>query len=550
MRAALRLSLLIAPLGALPFACSLDAAGVDPSGGVAGPGSTGAGGMIVQAASSGAGGSGGAGGAGGMGGAAGMADPACGDTILNPSEQCDDGNLEDGDGCSIECIIEPGETCPGSKVMLSPAGLTVTGDTAAASHDAVSIGCATAGSAARDYVYAVVPQVGGTLVATLSSAFTKSLYVRRECNGLKEPYELTCDVGLGLAGIQLWVFPGVTYYIFVDGQAAGDEGPFALDLRLYPCGDGVVQGLEQCDDPADSSCIGCLACAGPKEYLSPASRHCYYLEGDTEVSWYQARRECVVRGGDLATIGSWAERGLVDFLTTEDTWVGANDIVTEGAYTWATGAPFRFADWASGQPDSSGDEDCAHVTSNGEMNDNNCANDDAFLCERIPTGGCGDGIAQGIEECDDGNSVDADGCSKCVVDCAQGEFKDAGSRHCYRVVTGETKNFDDAAADCATWGGAPGLGHLVSIQSLPEQDFINNLISQPAYLGATDAATEATFLWPNDEPLIYSAWAQNEPNNANGTEHCAIMLGNGPWNDSECDVLRPYVCERDAAGTD
>jgi cysteine-rich repeat protein len=36
----------------------------------------------------------------------------CGDGVLNDSEQCDDHNRVDGDGCSSNCMIEPNSTCP------------------------------------------------------------------------------------------------------------------------------------------------------------------------------------------------------------------------------------------------------------------------------------------------------------------------------------------------------------------------------------------------------------------------------------------------------
>src|SRR6185295_8514255 len=32
--------------------------------------------------------------------------PGCGDGILQAGEQCDDGNLKDGDGCSATCTLE------------------------------------------------------------------------------------------------------------------------------------------------------------------------------------------------------------------------------------------------------------------------------------------------------------------------------------------------------------------------------------------------------------------------------------------------------------
>ena len=37
-------------------------------------------------------------------------DPVCGDGTPDPGEQCDDGNLDDGDGCTSTCSFEPGAT--------------------------------------------------------------------------------------------------------------------------------------------------------------------------------------------------------------------------------------------------------------------------------------------------------------------------------------------------------------------------------------------------------------------------------------------------------
>ena len=39
------------------------------------------------------------------------APPLCGDSLLAASEQCDDGNGADGDGCSLACAIEEGWIC-------------------------------------------------------------------------------------------------------------------------------------------------------------------------------------------------------------------------------------------------------------------------------------------------------------------------------------------------------------------------------------------------------------------------------------------------------
>jgi cysteine-rich repeat protein len=39
------------------------------------------------------------------------ADGVCGDGRISATEECDDGNHSDGDGCSTECTVEPGWTC-------------------------------------------------------------------------------------------------------------------------------------------------------------------------------------------------------------------------------------------------------------------------------------------------------------------------------------------------------------------------------------------------------------------------------------------------------
>jgi cysteine-rich repeat protein len=44
-------------------------------------------------------------GAGGNGGAGGE-EPLCGNANLDASEQCDDGNADDGDGCSSDCLVQ------------------------------------------------------------------------------------------------------------------------------------------------------------------------------------------------------------------------------------------------------------------------------------------------------------------------------------------------------------------------------------------------------------------------------------------------------------
>jgi cysteine-rich repeat protein len=62
--------------------------------------------------------------------------PTCGNGILNPGEQCDDGNTFDGDGCSSQCTIESCFTCTGQPSRCSPSAA----GTACDDHNACTVG--------------------------------------------------------------------------------------------------------------------------------------------------------------------------------------------------------------------------------------------------------------------------------------------------------------------------------------------------------------------------------------------------------------------------
>ena len=48
--------------------------------------------------------------------------PVCGNGIIGPGEDCDDGNNDDGDGCSLTCTVEPGCECTGEPSVCTCCG--------------------------------------------------------------------------------------------------------------------------------------------------------------------------------------------------------------------------------------------------------------------------------------------------------------------------------------------------------------------------------------------------------------------------------------------
>ncbi len=72
------------------------------------------------------------------------------------------------------------------------------------------------------------------------------------------------------------------------------------------------------------------------------------------------------------------------------------------------------------------------------------------------------------------------------------------------------------------------------------------IVGLDTWLGATDAVTEGTFLWPDNTPLVFANFRAGEPNNGAGTgqEDCLIIEGGkgGTWDDRNCGFTLPFVC--------
>ena len=108
-------------------------------------------------------------------------------------------------------------------------------------------------------------------------------------------------------------------------------------------------------------------------------------------------------------------------------------------------------------------------------------------------------------------------------------------------------------SDCYTWKEAKNLcetmgGHLATITSKEENDFINKLTSNNyAFIGCTDEEKEGTWKWITGEKFSYTNWSSGQPDNYNQLEHFGEIKLNGTWNDfpDTSDYTRGFVLEID-----
>ncbi len=124
--------------------------------------------------------------------------------------------------------------------------------------------------------------------------------------------------------------------------------------------------------------------------------HVYFF-CEMSVTWPEARRACQAAGTDLAIIDDEAENAFVAANLSATSWVGANDIDSEGTFVWITPgtdgfgvAHVSFTAWATFTPDNCGgvfgQQDCVRVDASGKWNDSACEGGCtegtfAFVCE-------------------------------------------------------------------------------------------------------------------------------------------------------------------------
>ena len=66
-------------------------------------------------------------------------------------------------------------------------------------------------------------------------------------------------------------------------------------------------------------------------------------------------------------------------------WLGLNDVSTEGNFTWADRGEGNFTAWAKNQPNNLNEEDCVHALGlryNYEWNDVKCSDCHQYTCKK------------------------------------------------------------------------------------------------------------------------------------------------------------------------
>ena len=213
--------------------------------------------------------------------------------------------------------------------------------------------------------------------------------------------------------------------------------------------------------------------------------------------------------GHLATITSQSENDFVANLVPNDTnaWIGLTDRVNEGEFNWVTGETFTYTNWDTSQPDNhNNNED--YVEFRGGSDKWNDINDD-------------NGITSGYVIEYSGNLHNA--------------VYNTDNGHYYRLVDAPAIAWTDAktAAENHIYYGLNG--HLVTITSQAENDFVADMLShdlRAVWMGLSDADNEGVYRWVTNEPYNYTNWDPGEPDDFNHSEdYIQFLEYSDKWND-------------------
>jgi len=326
----------------------------------------------------------------------------CGDGLLVAgTEECDDGNEDDADGCSSMCAVEAGWTCTSLPCEGSQCGFEC-GDGWRVGEELEDGNCDDGNLQNFD---------GCSGTCSVECGFTCTSPSTEE-SGSGDVCSASCGDGV-LAGEE----------ICDDGNTQEGDGCSSICQHEIgwlcaatscgkttcrsTCGDGILVGEEECDDGGEIDLDGCSSLCKVECGYSCESEGapCLPTCGDEILSYSEACEDGNTQSGD----------GCSDTCSVEAGWV------VEDGWQWC-GVTIQLSKCGDGV-----------VKENEECDDGNeasfdgcsweCTVECGWTCTSEASepsacrGICGDKMRRGAEDCDDGNTIATDGCSpECSVE--------------------------------------------------------------------------------------------------------------------------------------
>jgi len=256
--------------------------------------------------------------------------------------------------------------------------------------------------------------------------------------------------------------------------------------------------------------------------------NCYYISYD-RLKWEEAESFCAHFGngnGHLASIENVIEANFItDKLGSMDgadnVWSGGNNLEDGMTWVWSDGKRFNYTNWKPGSPNNLSDNQCIVVDkTTGKWSNENCHQPKRFMCKFSQTSNPSSTIIP--------PSTSPMRCPSCKTgyEMYQG--------FCYKIVN-VLLTWNEAENGCVQEGG-----HLASVHSIVENNFIRGLVlAQPAdptpdgciqapwlWIGFNDPLHNLNYTWSDGTNVTLTNWYPGYPaalSCGSAGVYCAIM---------------------------
>ena len=264
-------------------------------------------------------------------------------------------------------------------------------------------------------------------------------------------------------------------------------------------------------------------CDGGKRFEVGSRSYCAYEDPQT---WESSERRCASSGGHLLTFDTEVTSAAVHSALGSPlgagraAWIGL-ELKVKGKpgpneWKWSSGEPVKEASWNAGEPnDFDHKEACGEwLVADGRWNDTRCELRQRYLCGSLP----GKPL-----RCNGGRAFDAGTASYCL--------------------NATERSFAEAKRACTSDGGQLAELKTSELNRSVRESMASRFAATSMWIGLTDASEEGSWSWVSGAPVSFEDWKPGEPNDFGGEDCAQLFSDSWSWNDLDCNVRLPSVCE-------
>jgi hypothetical protein len=179
-----------------------------------------------------------------------------------------------------------------------------------------------------------------------------------------------------------WEADGVPYFDAGSTFWPGDTVP-AEDLGYDEAWDCIVHAFDGTDYSDEAFANALTEGAIPTWCEEKTWSSTNYVVCLNLMDWEEAQEVCESVDMFLITIDSSSEQSWMEGVTSDDVWIGLNDMDIEDSWEWIDGGTSSYTNWDTDQPDNYGNQDCviSQTSAGGEWDDMACSDSYDFVCE-------------------------------------------------------------------------------------------------------------------------------------------------------------------------